>query len=29
MLFELVNITKEIGLDRTSVWTFYKPQRGL
>lgn len=25
MLFELVNITKEIGLDRTSVWTFAKP----
>lgn len=25
MLFELVNLSKEIGLDRTSVWTFAKP----
>ena len=25
MLFELVNMAEEIGLDRTSVWTFAKP----
>ena len=25
MLFELVKVTEEIGLDRTSVWTFAKP----
>lgn len=25
MLFELVNIAEKIGLDRTSVWTFAKP----